>query len=144
MNFLSLSSHCISSIRWHRSGIKLCYFRNHLQTEDGDRNFYTLSWSWSVTKKDDTLYFAHCYPYTYSVINLHMLIIKSILPLFFHKNLRGIFYVVNTTKKPPSLYLEIQINLYCSIQPQHLHSFFLISCNPHLYCAELIRRFGIV
>ena len=31
------------------------------------REYYSLTWTWTATHDNDTVYFAHCYPYTYTV-----------------------------------------------------------------------------
>ena len=53
--------------RWHRGGGDVCYFKNHISVGDSDRCHYTLSWTFTAAASNDTVYFAHCYPYTYSV-----------------------------------------------------------------------------
>ncbi|EGD81298.1 hypothetical protein PTSG_11335 [Salpingoeca rosetta] len=53
-------------IGWHRGGDNVCYFRNHVNVNDTDRHHYTLSWTFKFPANNDTVYFAHCYPYTYS------------------------------------------------------------------------------
>ena len=67
---------------WHHAGSDVCYFKNGLNSytidslgdlegEDGAprkkkvKQFYTLSFTYTFTRPD-TVYFAHCYPYTYS------------------------------------------------------------------------------
>jgi len=52
-------------VGWTRYGTNVRYYRNNLCSRDG-RNFYSLTWQCEFPHKDDTCYFAHCYPYTYT------------------------------------------------------------------------------
>jgi len=76
----SLYSHglqplCFSTIRaadkgsgWSRCGEVVSYFPNSWQNpskKEGKR-YHTLSWKFQVDYGEDTLYFSHCYPYTYT------------------------------------------------------------------------------
>jgi hypothetical protein len=53
---------------WHRGGFDICYYKNDHRILDmrGERYYYTLSFSWTATADEDTVFFAHCYPYTYT------------------------------------------------------------------------------
>jgi len=62
---------------WVRAGENVCYFHNHLRISgktlvnrtksDAASNFYrTLSFHYTCKHDGDTVYFAHCYPYTYT------------------------------------------------------------------------------
>ncbi|CAG9335829.1 unnamed protein product [Blepharisma stoltei] len=57
-----------SGIQWHRAGENISYFRNNLNCkEDRKRNHaYTLSFIYNFEYENDLVYFAHCYPYTYT------------------------------------------------------------------------------
>ncbi len=66
-------------IGWHRDGYDICYYQNNMKRRNAGY-YYTLtfaikfkcmiiSFQSSLTKFQDdydTVYFAHCYPYTYS------------------------------------------------------------------------------
>ena len=60
---------CIYSVKaglgWERAGIKIEYRRNSI-LYDEDRSYYTLSFSYNFTAADDEVFFAYCYPYTYT------------------------------------------------------------------------------
>lgn len=50
---------------WRREGLDICYYQNNIKKKAGG-NYYTLTFT-IVTKHDnDTVYIAHCYPYTYT------------------------------------------------------------------------------
>ncbi|XP_041471575.1 uncharacterized protein LOC121421044 isoform X3 [Lytechinus variegatus] len=63
-------------IGWRRVGDDIKYYKNDVRLKNvkrrrkdvkGDRNFYySLTWTFTVPHDNDTCYFAHCYPYTYS------------------------------------------------------------------------------
>ena len=62
---------------WNHTGTDVCYYKNRLtytKRVGGSGkapvrkklyNYYTLSYTYTITKPD-TVYFAHCYPYTYT------------------------------------------------------------------------------
>lgn len=62
-------------IGWRRCGISIKYYRNNLtyDTSKGDRPFYSLTWTTDVPHKGDTVYFSHCYPYTYTDLQDYLL-----------------------------------------------------------------------
>ncbi|CAF3391299.1 unnamed protein product [Rotaria sp. Silwood1] len=54
-------------IGWRRWGEEIVYYRNNLPTPDNpSSNMYSLTWTCKFPNDNDTYYFAHCYPYTYS------------------------------------------------------------------------------
>lgn len=53
------------------------YYKNHLKYKVTDRSnkersYYSLSWSCEFPHTDDTCYFSHCYPYTYSDLQAYL------------------------------------------------------------------------
>jgi hypothetical protein len=50
---------------WHRAGKDVCYYQNSIKRKTVN-NYYTLTFSVQFPYDSDTVYFAHCYPYTYS------------------------------------------------------------------------------
>jgi hypothetical protein len=56
---------CVNSTRkgkdWERAGFNVDYRKNSLEG-----GFYSLSFSYDFTEPMDQVYFAYCYPYTYS------------------------------------------------------------------------------
>lgn len=60
-----------SSIGWRRCGENISYFKNedvNVTHDDDDEydGFYTLTFNIEFPHDNDTVYFAHSYPYTYS------------------------------------------------------------------------------
>eukprot|EP00051_Salpingoeca_urceolata_P014282 m.181520 g.181520 ORF g.181520 m.181520 type:complete len:1103 (-) comp18039_c2_seq4:67-3375(-) len=53
---------------WTRAGSDVSYYKNELRvsTESGERYYYTLSWAHTFKYSRDKVFFAHCYPYTYT------------------------------------------------------------------------------
>ncbi|CAF4100629.1 unnamed protein product [Adineta steineri] len=56
-----------NKIGWRRWGEEIVYYRNNLTAPDNpSANMYSLTWTCKFPNDNDTYYFAHCYPYTYS------------------------------------------------------------------------------
>ncbi|CAF3671099.1 unnamed protein product, partial [Adineta steineri] len=56
-----------NNIGWRRWGEEIVYYRNNLTAPDNpSANMYSLTWTCKFPNDNDTYYFAHCYPYTYS------------------------------------------------------------------------------
>ncbi|ELT89711.1 hypothetical protein CAPTEDRAFT_104264, partial [Capitella teleta] len=55
-------------IGWVRSGSDIKYYRNNIKYNTGKTDcwFYSLTWTASFKQDQDTVYFAHCYPYSYT------------------------------------------------------------------------------
>ncbi|CAF1121372.1 unnamed protein product [Adineta steineri] len=53
-------------IGWRRWGEEIVYYKNNLLAPDNTTNMYSLTWTCKFPNNNDTYYFAHCYPYTYS------------------------------------------------------------------------------
>ncbi|XP_013406856.1 cytosolic carboxypeptidase 2 isoform X3 [Lingula anatina] len=69
-----------NKIGWVRAGSEIKYYRNNLKYnfgKGGERNYYSLTWTWQAQYKDDTCYFAHCYPYTYSDLQEYLMNIAN-------------------------------------------------------------------
>ncbi|KAJ3113758.1 Cytosolic carboxypeptidase 2 [Phlyctochytrium bullatum] len=68
-------------IGWHRVGFNINYMRNNLLSDPTDpaasKPLHTLTFTYSHHHPDDTLYFAHCYPYTYTDLHRDLLYLKS-------------------------------------------------------------------
>ena len=56
------------NVGWHRVGFNIKYFKTTLRRPDMKQEayFYGLTWSYMFQYSEDTCFFAHCYPYTYS------------------------------------------------------------------------------
>eukprot|EP00794_Sanderia_malayensis_P018239 gene18239-20058_t len=66
-------------IGWTRVGTKIKYYKNDIIFTDRgrERNYYSLTWTCSFPNENDTYYFAHCYPYTYSDLQEHLAALAS-------------------------------------------------------------------
>lgn len=64
----SLGSKHSEDIGWHRTGKNISYTQNNFKRENMrySRNYYTLSFTYTFKHENDQVYFAHCFPYTYS------------------------------------------------------------------------------
>ncbi|XP_004707952.1 cytosolic carboxypeptidase 3 [Echinops telfairi] len=51
-------------VGWKRIGDQIKYYKNH--PEPDGRHYFSLTWTFQFPHSQDTCYFAHCYPYTYS------------------------------------------------------------------------------
>ncbi|XP_072034203.1 cytosolic carboxypeptidase 2-like isoform X2 [Amphiura filiformis] len=60
---------------WRRCGEDIKYYKNYIRRTDvkGDKSLYSLTWTVSFPYDNDTYYFAHCYPYTYSDLQRYLL-----------------------------------------------------------------------
>ncbi|UJR35501.1 hypothetical protein I4U23_028255 [Adineta vaga] len=56
----------MKGIGWRRWGEEIVYYKNNLLSPDNSTNMYSLTWTCKFPNNNDTYYFAHCYPYTYS------------------------------------------------------------------------------
>ena len=53
--------------KWHRAGTQVAYFQNCTPRIDRpEKHYYTLSFQYSFDYPNDTVYFAHCFPYSHS------------------------------------------------------------------------------
>ena len=50
---------------WYRNGKDVCYYQNSMKRKT-QGNYYTLTFSVKFQHENDTVYFAHSYPYTYT------------------------------------------------------------------------------
>jgi hypothetical protein len=55
----------LKKVGWYRSGQEICYFCNSLKKKNGTF-FYSLTFQMKFDYDYDTVYMAHCYPYTYT------------------------------------------------------------------------------
>ena len=53
-------------IGWHRSCNKISYFHNGIKKEQLLILSFNLTFTYEFLYDDDTVYFAYCYPYSYS------------------------------------------------------------------------------
>ncbi|KAK3593957.1 hypothetical protein CHS0354_040690 [Potamilus streckersoni] len=62
-------------IGWHRCGNNIKYYKNNMvyETSRGEKSFYSMTWNVEFPHNHDTVYFAHCYPYTYTDLQDYLL-----------------------------------------------------------------------
>ncbi|XP_021353339.1 uncharacterized protein LOC110450250 isoform X7 [Mizuhopecten yessoensis] len=66
-------------VGWIRSGSDIKYYRNNIkyETTKGEKPFYSLTWTVEFPHDNDTVYFAHCFPYTYTDLQDYLLDITN-------------------------------------------------------------------
>lgn len=66
-------------VGWIRSGSDIKYYRNNIkyETSKGEKPFYSLTWTVEFPHDHDTVYFAHCFPYTYTDLQDYLLDISN-------------------------------------------------------------------
>ncbi|XP_067833617.1 cytosolic carboxypeptidase 2-like [Heptranchias perlo] len=65
----------LRQVGWHRTGKDIRYYKNSLGQEG--RSLYSLTWTCQFPHRNDTCYFAHSYPYTYSDLQRYLATIAS-------------------------------------------------------------------
>ncbi|XP_030684496.1 cytosolic carboxypeptidase 2 isoform X2 [Nomascus leucogenys] len=63
------------SIGWRREGNEIKYYKNN--TGDGQQTFYCLTWTIRFPYDQDTCFFAHFYPYTYTDLQCYLLSVAN-------------------------------------------------------------------
>ncbi|XP_073674965.1 cytosolic carboxypeptidase 1 [Garra rufa] len=63
---------------WVRTGSDICYYKNHFSRSSiaaggqKGKSYFTLTFTVTFQHKDDVCYFAYHYPYTYSMLMMHL------------------------------------------------------------------------
>eukprot|EP00939_MAST-03C_sp_MAST-3C-sp1_P005554 g5554.t1 len=65
-------------VGWHRCGGDICYYQNNTtygrtRRRSGDKSFYTFTFTTDLPFDHDTVYFAYCYPYSYTDLQRYLL-----------------------------------------------------------------------
>uniref|UniRef100_A0A672Q1B3 Cytosolic carboxypeptidase 1 n=1 Tax=Sinocyclocheilus grahami TaxID=75366 RepID=A0A672Q1B3_SINGR len=66
------------SPHWVRTGADICYYKNHFSRSSiaaggqKGKSYFTLTFTVTFQHKDDVCYFAYHYPYTYSMLKMHL------------------------------------------------------------------------
>ena len=70
MRVLAFSQNSSKSddLGWHRTGTDIRYFQNQIRNNGRfpNKKYYTLTFTHQFDSDNDTVYFTHCFPYTYS------------------------------------------------------------------------------
>lgn len=61
---------------WQRAGKDICYYQNSIKKRTAG-HYYTLTFSVNFEYDNDTVYFAHSYPYTYSDLQRYLLKLEN-------------------------------------------------------------------
>lgn len=65
----SVTKYKRTGVKWHRGGSSIAYYQNsrvRRKLDDKEKSYYTLTFTYTFEYASDTVYFAHCYPYTYT------------------------------------------------------------------------------
>ncbi|XP_036883902.1 cytosolic carboxypeptidase 2 isoform X2 [Sturnira hondurensis] len=63
------------NIGWRREGSEIRYYKNNM--DDGQQPFYCLTWTVQFPHDQDTCFFAHFYPYTYTDLQYYLLSVAN-------------------------------------------------------------------
>nr|KAF6463712.1 ATP/GTP binding protein like 2 [Rousettus aegyptiacus] len=63
------------NIGWRREGNEIKYYKNNM--DDGQQPFYCLTWTVQFPHDQDTCFFAHFYPYTYTDLQCYLLSVAN-------------------------------------------------------------------
>ncbi|XP_055899490.1 uncharacterized protein LOC106064887 isoform X26 [Biomphalaria glabrata] len=65
----------LNKVGWIRAGNNIKYYKNNLRYEmgKGERYYYSMTWTIQFKHDRDTVYFSHCYPYTYTDLQNYLL-----------------------------------------------------------------------
>ncbi|KAJ3034568.1 Cytosolic carboxypeptidase 2 [Rhizophlyctis rosea] len=67
----------LDGVGWHRVGTDISYYRSADESAYAQRALHTLTFSITFEYARDTVYFAHCYPYTYSDLQRYLYNLKQ-------------------------------------------------------------------
>lgn len=57
---------------WRRYGSNIAYYQNGIRRKDKGMNYYTLTFTTEFDNDFDTVHFSHCFPYTYTDLQLYL------------------------------------------------------------------------
>ncbi|XP_076191800.1 cytosolic carboxypeptidase 3 isoform X3 [Aptenodytes patagonicus] len=95
-------------VGWQRTGNEIKYYKNN--AGQGGRQYFSLTWTFQFPHDQDTCYFAHCYPYTYSNLQEYLVAISKDpvksrfckIHILCHSLAGNIVYVLTITNPPKS------------------------------------------
>ena len=61
---------------WIRAGSDVCYYQNSMKRKSAG-HYYTLTFKVQFTNDNDTVYFAHSYPYSYSDLQRYLNLLEA-------------------------------------------------------------------
>lgn len=64
----------MNNLGWRRMGADICYYKTNLNyyTGKSEKPYYALTFTVTFTHDNDTVYLAHCYPYTYTDLQVSL------------------------------------------------------------------------
>lgn len=67
----------VSGLGWRRIGSDIAYYRSNYTYSSGksEKPYYALTFTQTFTHDGDTVYLAHCYPYTYTDLQVRSLLL---------------------------------------------------------------------
>lgn len=66
-----------TQLGWFREGTEICYHENNIRRPGSSKCFYSLTFEYKFEYTGDTVYFAYCFPYTYSDLMQDLLVLES-------------------------------------------------------------------
>ncbi|KFW61170.1 Cytosolic carboxypeptidase 3, partial [Pygoscelis adeliae] len=95
-------------VGWQRTGNEIKYYKNN--AGQGGRQYFSLTWTFQFPHDQDTCYFAHCYPYTYSNLQEYLVAISKDpvkskfckIHILCHSLAGNIVYILTITNPPKS------------------------------------------
>ncbi|XP_064308152.1 cytosolic carboxypeptidase 3 isoform X1 [Phalacrocorax carbo] len=95
-------------VGWRRTGNEIKYYKNN--AGQGRCQYFSLTWTFQFPHDQDTCYFAHCYPYTYSNLQEYLVAISKDpvkskfckIHILCHSLAGNIVYVLTITNPPKS------------------------------------------
>lgn len=66
-----------SDLGWFRGGTNISYYANNIRRPGSSKCFYSLSFNYKFEYDDDVVYFAYCFPYSYSDLMQDLLVLES-------------------------------------------------------------------
>ncbi|XP_035828851.1 cytosolic carboxypeptidase 2 [Aplysia californica] len=69
----------LNKVGWVRAGQNIKYYKNNVRYEAGraDHYYYSMTWTVRFEHDHDTVYFSHCYPYTYTDLQDYLLEVSN-------------------------------------------------------------------
>lgn len=65
-----------SQLGWFRGGTGISYYENNIRRPSSSKCFCSLSFNYNFDYDDDIVYFAYCFPYTYSDLMQDLLVLE--------------------------------------------------------------------
>jgi cytosolic carboxypeptidase protein 2/3 len=120
---------------WYRDGENIAYFQNSMKRKGGG-TYYSLQFEVTFKNDDDTIFVAHCYPYTYTdnCSLLHRLctnetkdkIRKTILTKTIAGNDCEMVIITNFSSKPEQIAIRRAIILTSRVHPGESNASFMM------------------